>query len=312
MSCCSRRPAWPSPSTSPRRRRFLRDFYGVERNATAAYRWSKPSASIGIPAVAPTDYRVVLGLQDTPLASPRPVTVYINGEAVGTVVPGGTPHDYVFSYEYAVERWAKDRRPALEIEVATPPFTAPGDTRALGIIVTRVVVEPVGPRVPLQLWLLPAYLGTLLLAYAALRAMAFPRTIAVGLLGLVVVTYASLAVVARPTALALAYQPFFEPLWIVGAALFALPLAAVGRAWARAGVASPLPTTADEAVFWSRRSLPLVPVVALACGLRAYHLTHLSLWLDEVFTILFTRLPGRPCSACTVGTISSHPSTSRP
>ncbi|HEX5502621.1 MAG TPA: glycosyltransferase family 39 protein [Thermomicrobiales bacterium] len=281
----------------------LQNFYGVEHNGTGAFRWSKPQASLIVPVNRPGPYRVTLTMQDSPSAPPRRVTL----SGPGTTAQTEPLETSLRGYTVVQDVRASDQpggRTAAIVELATAPFVPAGDQRALGVILARVTIEPARAPDPWQPALLLPDLLLFLGAYGATRALgARPARAALLMLGLAAV-FALLAVVARPAALALAMQPGAQPLWFAGLLLFLSPLPLVRRAWPAAATsagpgagaarveASPVGGSwGDRARRLARPALLLPTLVALALGLRLYHFNHLSLWLDEGFTVLFARQP---------------------
>jgi len=284
----------------------LQNFYGVEHNSGGAYRWSQPEASLTVAVNGPATYRLTLTLQDNPAAVPRrPVTIYVDGMAVRIVSLDDTPRPYSVDYDLTPERWARTPLPMLPVELKTTPFIPPGDPRALGVLVTGLAVTPLGPPAPWQPALMLPYLLALPLVYGALRALRLTTLRAAIVLAGVLGAFGLLALVARRTGHFLAYRPIAEPLWVLGALLVAAPLPWTARLWPALVPASPAQPTADASpsdpaaarlpdhleALWSRRSLPALAVIALALGLRLDRVNARGLWLDEGYTILFTRLP---------------------
>ncbi|MFQ3663944.1 MAG: hypothetical protein SNJ69_16345, partial [Chloroflexaceae bacterium] len=175
----------------PAASRVLTRFHGPERNATDVYRWSEPLAAV-----------VLFGFDGRPailslrLAAPRPpgttpveVQLRRDGQPFGAFVASGDWRRY---------HLLTPTNPVGEsvLVLQTAPFTAPGDPRELGLVLSRVRAAPAtsGPllppartlyllALPLIGWLLltrldtpvPLALGcSALLALAGGWAMAFP------------------------------------------------------------------------------------------------------------------------------------------
>lgn len=202
----------------------LRNFYGVERNASGPFRWSKPEAALDIPAI-PGASRVTLRMQDSPAAQPpRWVTIYLNGVAADTVLLEATARPYTFQVRLDPRAWTG----ALQVELQTVPFTPPGDDRALGVLLSGVTVAPAEALDPWQPRLLIPNLLLLLVAYGALRLAGRSVAGAAGGLGGALAAYALLGLGAPIDALLLAYQASAHPwglvnvmLWLVATALLA-------------------------------------------------------------------------------------------
>ena len=190
--------------------------YGGERNADGPFIWTKPEAAIVVAWPGDGPYDVSFVAQDSPLApTPRTLTVTLDGTTVETITLSTTPQTYHFRRDMPRGDWQSPRKP-LRIDLSTAPLTAPGDPRALGVILRDVTVQPLPLPRP---WLLWAALAPGLFAislYALARAL--------GARPLVAASGVALGGVAG-WALLLAQQPSL-PLWL-GAALTRQPLAAL-------------------------------------------------------------------------------------
>lgn len=221
----------------------LRDFYGLERNDTVAFRWSKPEAALILPIDAPAGYRLTLAMQDSPLVNqPRTATIWIDGVAVGTVQLDATLREYTVEYRIAPGGWdSADRlavvdRRTISVELQTSPFVSPDDRRELGVIVARIALEqPLRSALSSLLTLLPPNALLLFAAYGAARGMGLGVAAAAGMGGAVLAAYAVLALGGRTGALLLAYQPVVYRPWLLVAVLALLALPLVPRAWRRRG-----------------------------------------------------------------------------
>ena len=276
---------------------IFRNFYGVETNAGGAYRWAKPSAALTFPVAAPATYHLALTLSDAPMAVPRPVTVYVNGVQVGTVTPEAAPREYPFTVALPLTAWARGADRTLTIELIAPAFVPPGDQRPLGTLLSGITVSAEQTRAG---GFLPLYLGALLVlaaCYAAARLIGLSWRGGGSGCGVLLAGFGLFAALDRSAALWVVCQPLVNPLVFGGLLLVLLGLALLARAALRAPLdaatvdGSPLSSDGDGLTFWSRRSLPFLPIFALAAGVRLYHFERLNLWFDEGATILFARLP---------------------
>lgn len=102
---------------------------GVERNATGFFRWTRPQATLVADLRVVGEYVVTLDVQDTPQnATPRTLTVRLDGETAGAVVLGSQPGTLSFRHTGLRGRW--DRAlPPVRIELQTTR-TGPPVTRA--------------------------------------------------------------------------------------------------------------------------------------------------------------------------------------
>ena len=276
---------------------IFRNFYGVETNAGGAYRWGKPSAALTFPVAAPATYRLGLTLSDAPAAVPRVVTVYVNGVQVGTLTPTATPQEYSFTIALPQAVWARGADRTVSVELIAPAYVPPGDQRPLGTLLSGITVSAEQTRAGGFFPLYGSALLIFLTLYAAVRLLGFAWRGAGGICAGLLIGGAVFAALDRSAALWVFCQPLVSPL-VFGAVLLLLLMLAV---LARAALYAPLESLAatgaipaqdgDRLAFWSRHSLPFLPVLALAAGVRLYHFERLNLWFDEGATILFARQP---------------------
>ncbi|MFN8513286.1 MAG: hypothetical protein U0841_11995 [Chloroflexia bacterium] len=252
--------------------------YGGERNADGPFVWTKPEAAIVIAWPGDGPYEVSFVAQDSPLApAPRTLTVTLDGTNAEQITLSAVPQTYHFRREAPRGDWQSSRQP-LRIDLSTAPLTAPGDPRALGVILRDVTVQPLPLPRPWLLWaaLAPGLLALALYGLARILG-ARPLTAASGVaLG-----------GAASWALLLVQQPHLA-LWL-GAALTRQPLvalvppaalallAALARAW---------PRTLKRAV--------LIAIVAIPAALQIGVLGQLIWgdpvqvpWYDEFFQFAF-------------------------
>jgi len=275
------------PIDSPPAGVTVRGVYGPERNATGAFVWMRPEGSVGVPLAAPGRYRLTLLLQESPLAtSPRAITLNSGGQPAPPAAVTTTPAPYSVEITVPARAWATGGDRTRAIEWQAPAFVAPGDSRALGFILTGVRVAPLAPAPALPAELLLPALLLIALGYAAARVLGLAPVAAGAVLVLALLAVALVAAVAHAAVLVLAYRLLPRPLLLVGATLLLAPVPFV----ARARVAVP---AAAERRFWSRRSWPILPLALAALALRGWGLDRTSLWRDEGYTVVFTHLPWR-------------------
>jgi 4-amino-4-deoxy-L-arabinose transferase-like glycosyltransferase len=276
---------------------IFRNFYGVEMNAGGAYRWAKPSAALTFPVAAPATYRLGLTLSDAPAAAPRPVTVYVNGVQVGTVTPEATPRDYPFTIALSRAAWARGAERSLTVELIAPAYVPPGDQRPLGTLLSGIAVSADQTRAGGFPSLYVSALLVLTTLYAAARLLGLSWRGGGGGCGLLLAGLTVFAALDRSAALWVVCQPLINPLVFGVVLLVVLVLAALARVALYAPLDDETATSRarfpedDRLAFWSRHSLPFLPILALAAGVRLYHFERLNLWFDEGATILFARLP---------------------
>lgn len=252
--------------------------YGGERNADGPFIWTKPEAAIVVAWPGDGPYDVSFVAQDSPLApTPRTLTVTLDGTTVETVTLSTTPQTYHFRRDMPRGDWQSPRKP-LRIDLSTAPLTAPGDPRALGIILRDVTVQPLPLPRP---WLLWAALAPGLFAislYALARAL--------GARPLVAASGVALGGVAG-WALLLAQQPSL-PLWL-GAALTRQPLAALVPPVALAllaALARAWPRTLKRAVLIATVAIPAALQVGVLARLIWGDPVQVP-WFDEFFQFAF-------------------------
>ena len=151
---------------------FLDNFNDPEPNpipdhATLLYRWSRANSTVVFPGLGGGRWlarvRASTGSRPEPLLSQ-----WDDGAHSYTIAATKAQRDYAIIVE-------ADSAGDLTLHFATPPFTPAGDQRTLGLVMSRLVIEPVGGiRVPATRQL--ALLGfALALAYALLRRFALGR-----------------------------------------------------------------------------------------------------------------------------------------
>ncbi len=151
------------------------------------YRWTGEDSLVALPGLGGGGWAVQIRASGQPLDSPPPTLL----EA------GGAPYPLVLSRGprlYQLQAQADGLSGDLTLRFVTPPFTPPGDPRALGFPLHRVTVSSTpGPRLPppVQLALL---LGALAGVYGLARnAGAGRRATLVGAAGLVLLVGGLLA-----------------------------------------------------------------------------------------------------------------------
>jgi hypothetical protein len=137
------------------------------------WRWTKEESTITFPGMGGGRWLARISAS----SGPRPGLVasrWSDGAITTIVMIDGAQRDYRLGV-------GADSAGDLTLHFLSPPFAAPGDPRSLGLVMTRVIVEPLaGARVPAwrQLALLACALG---LAYLLLRRFGLARRIALAL-----------------------------------------------------------------------------------------------------------------------------------
>ena len=160
------RPGVVVTAADPTAGRTLVRFYGVERNATATYRWSEPLAGVFLYGYEGRPARVALRL-----AAPRPngsPPVLVQARSAGVALGG-----FVVTSDWRRYHLLAPTSPAGEtaLLLETPAYTPTGDPRELGVVLSAVQIAPVGAAglqpvrtlyllaLPLLGWLLLSRLG---------------------------------------------------------------------------------------------------------------------------------------------------------
>lgn len=271
--------------------------FAVEHADGFDFRWTKPSATIPVPIARPGAYTLLLGLLDSaPQAADRAVWVRVNGRDLGAVYPTASQRYFRFNFTLPVEDWRPGWSGTALVELRTAPYVAPGDPRMLGTVLTGVAVHPSGPAWPLVMRLTLVY-AALLATYVVLARLArIPNLVSAAMLAAATAAVAGATLVNRDATLFWLAQPAIEPLWAFGAALLLVPALVLVKI---SHVASsrqlpPAQTPASEAVAdRANERLMLAAVAGLtlfALASRLWRLDQLSLWLDEGFTVMYSRL----------------------
>ena len=130
-------------------------------------RWSKEDSTIVLPGIGGGRWAVRISASSGPRPAPVP-SRWDDGTTATSLAIGAAQRDYRLTV-------SADGAGDLTLHFVTPPFDAPGDPRSLGLVMTRVIVEPIaGARLPAprQLALLAS---ALVLAYLLLRRFALSR-----------------------------------------------------------------------------------------------------------------------------------------
>src|SRR4051794_31602387 len=137
----------------------------IPDHATLLYRWSRADSTITFPGIG--GGRWLARVRASTGSRPEPVLSQSgDGAPTYTIAATKAQRDYAIIVE-------ADSAGDLTLHIVPPPLTPAGDPRTLGLVISRVVVEPVGgARAPAvrQLALLALALA---LAYALLRRFAF-------------------------------------------------------------------------------------------------------------------------------------------
>ncbi len=293
-------------ATPPTRRAFgvdaapgnavFRNFYGIERNAGGAFRWTKPEASLSLPVAAPATYAITLTLQDSVSAPPgRQTTVYINGQVLGRATLTTAPQAVRFVYPFTPSLWSGKTNGTLNVDLQTPGFVPSGDPRVLGALVSAIEIEPLAGNAVSRSGLVGLALLLLVVGYTMLRLCGLAPSVALASCGAAMLGFALLAVSRLSAVLRAVEQQLLHPSLSTIFALAAVGCLlgcyiAVRHLPTVALPAASAPTTLGQGAHrWVWLGLGAITLGGL--GLRLYRYDALSLWLDETATLYFARLP---------------------
>ncbi len=135
---------------------LVRDFNAAERQPMAVggqtFRWTRAESAIAFPGIGRTAARVVLTMAGGANPNPDVVILANNGEITRVrLTPDFADYPLTVPAPYLTTG-------NLTLTIQTKPFRAPGDRRELGVLVSRVRVQPGGgvalppARTALALW----------------------------------------------------------------------------------------------------------------------------------------------------------------
>ncbi len=145
---------------SPADQALIGGFYFAEQNGDTNFRWSSGLAGVNFPGVANRDWQLRLRLSGTRPNPPASINLtYNDRRPVATLQLGGEMAEYSATlpripYDPFVILFGS--RGSVRVYIETSTFTAPPDTRELGVQVDWVELSPVGGGVaipPLYPWL---------------------------------------------------------------------------------------------------------------------------------------------------------------
>ncbi len=151
--------------------RYLSGFYFPEGQDGQAYRWSGSSAQVSFVGVGRRPWRLALRLSALRPAGTVPVTVTVNGYPLAQVELGGA----MAEQEFRIAPRQIGALANVSVGLASPTFSAPPDTRQLGLMVEWARLEPDGLAVTLPpLQVLAGLLISLAFCYYSLRRWRVP------------------------------------------------------------------------------------------------------------------------------------------
>jgi hypothetical protein len=245
--------------------RSIQGFYFSEEQAGSSVRWSGPIARVAFDGVGIRPWRLRLrasGLRPTGTAA---VILAVNGQPLAQVNLAGDMREY----EFAVPAALLGPSGNVVVTLQTATFTAPPDTRDLGIMVDWLRLEPDGtaPVIPPPL-MLAGFVLAIALCFLAFVRLGGP--VQAGLLGGLVL--------ALPLAAGLAVDPLFVAHygpWLLVA------LAALALAGQRA----------RQATWWEWAALVVLGWSLYCFGVRALDFYRTGLPPGD-FTIYFDAAKG--------------------
>jgi hypothetical protein len=175
----------------------LEGFHGPEGSQAAPFRWTGARADVRLPNLWPAQ-PVRL---DLVLSAPRPggasvpVTISVNGRLLDTLAIGPAPH----ALTYVLPADTLGASGNLYLTLWTPTFTPAGDTRELGVAVSRIAVAPLDQAPFLPSLPVLATLGAfVVLLYVWLRRLAVSPNAAFGAALVAIVALTAALLLARP------------------------------------------------------------------------------------------------------------------
>src|SRR5262249_17752148 len=113
----------------------------IPAGTTLLLRWSKQDSTLILPGIGGGRWVVRVNASSGPRPTPV-VTRWDDGTTTSSLTIDAVQRDYHLA---ARANSSGD----LTLHFVTPPLEAPGDPRSLGLVMTRVIVEPIaGPRLP--------------------------------------------------------------------------------------------------------------------------------------------------------------------
>lgn len=189
----------------------LQGFYGAEQNIEGGFRWSGPQAHIRFPAPI-VNYRLTLFMQSGAAdSSSHQVAVTINGQSVGNVPVNATRRAYDFYYQLTPWAGGSQGAQTLDIGFQTEPSYIGDDRRALGIVISDILVEPLQSRSPLQPILIIPNLLLLFAAYTIGRLAGLSVPQVFGIFAVFLGALGCVAVLNRSSAYSLILLPLVYP-----------------------------------------------------------------------------------------------------
>lgn len=305
------RPGLDLAADDPAARRVLVGFHGVERNASASFRWSEPRATI-----------FVYGFEGRPalvrlrLTAPRPAGTappQLDAQAGDTALGSFTVSGDWRHYHLLIPT-----RPSGEsaLQLTTTAFLPPGDPRELGVALSRVQASATTSGLALPPVRISFLLALPLLGWLLLARLGAPAALALGTGGLLAgvaswaAAFPSVSGYWLPTLgwpwwpllplVLLVAWPWLRPILAdarrrigtqpaVGWAGLAVALAAlvgmrlglppalgmsllVGGVWVGSTRAAPHTQTAAGTAAWAAPALVLAGILLIALGLRLFNL----------------------------------------
>jgi hypothetical protein len=201
---------------------YLQGFYFREVQNGATVRWSGPVAQLTFPGAGVRAWRLRLRLSGLRPDGPAHINLDANGDPLGGIDAGGEMAEYAINVPPAARAWGQ-----VTVNLSTQPFTAPPDTRQLGVMVDWARLEPEGLGLVVPAWgVLAGLLACIAAAYGTVRRLVPAPEWAVRA-GVAVAILAGAAIVlTRP--LVSAYLPLLVGLGIL---LWLISRGLRGAAW---------------------------------------------------------------------------------
>lgn len=170
---------------------YVVNMHQAERGPEGRYRWTGADSAVRLPGMARGPWRVTLRLAGGANPQPR-LNVLVNGVQLTSIDPQAGFKDYALDVPAPIVGSGD-----LDVTLRSTTFQPPNDRRQLGVVLTRVTVEPIGD--PGLLWppltqaarllaiALLAFLITTVAGFGPVGSLVAGGALSLGLAGMLVV-----------------------------------------------------------------------------------------------------------------------------
>jgi hypothetical protein len=142
---------------------FIQGLYFPENQGATTFRWSGPVGQVLFTGAGARPWQLRVRASGLHPAGPAPVEISVNGQPVAREAWGGD----MAEHEYAITAGAAGAAGNIHVALATEPFSAPPDTRELGLQVDWVELRPASWAVTVPPWVILAGLVIAILVFAS-------------------------------------------------------------------------------------------------------------------------------------------------